>query len=144
MNLKPWQLWNKEVCTDSNGQSYLSITPADENTPKLISIIEIALGMSEANGYAPQIAHPALLHLYCHAMELSPTPEQAVPCANMLWRAVPDGGHLVHMPSHIYAWAGMWKEGVECNKEGVVADEKYVSLTGNVNQFYKFYRMHNM
>lgn len=143
MNLKPWALWDKEVCKDGE-QSYLKITPADDNTPKLIGIIEAALGMTEGNGYTPQTAHPPLLHLYCHAMELSPTPERAVPCANMLWHTVPDGGHLVHMPSHIYAWAGMWKEGVECNKEGVAADEKYVRLTKNENQFYKFYRMHNM
>jgi len=143
MNLKPWALWDKEVCT-GDGQSYLNITPADENTSKLITMIETALGMTEANTYTPQTAHPALLHLYCHAMELSPTPERAVPCANMLWHTVPDGGHLVHMPSHIYAWAGMWKEGVECNKEGVAADEKYVRLSKNENQFYKFYRMHNM
>jgi tetratricopeptide (TPR) repeat protein len=144
MNLKPWKLWDKAVVAGEDGQSSLNITPADDNTTKLISIIESALGMSEANSYAPQTAHPALLHLYCHAMELSPTPEQAVPCANMLWNTVPDGGHLVHMPSHIYAWAGMWKEGVECNKEGVAADEKYVRLSKNENQFYKFYRMHNM
>ena len=28
------------------------------------------------------VKHPALLHLYCHAMELSPTPERAVPAAD--------------------------------------------------------------
>ena len=65
-------------------------------------------------------------------------------------RIMPDAGHLVHMPSHIYAWAGMWNEGVNCNKEGVAADERYRvkefteegKETGS--QFYKFYRMHNM
>jgi hypothetical protein len=47
------------------------------------------------------------------------------------------------MPSHIDAWVGQWKEGMECNIAAVEADDKYVELTGNESQFYKFYRMHN-
>ena len=125
------------------------ITPADANTPKLIGILEASLGVTD-DSLEPTVLHPALLHLYCHAMELSPTPERAVPVANALWKTMPDAGHLVHMPSHIYAWAGMWNEGVNCNKEGVAADERYRAKefteegkeTGS--QFYKFYRMHNM
>ena len=125
------------------------ITPADANTPKLIGLLEASLGVTD-DSLEPTVLHPALLHLYCHAMELSPTPERAVPVANALWKTMPDAGHLVHMPSHIYAWAGMWNEGVNCNKEGVAADERYRvkefteegKETGS--QFYKFYRMHNM
>merc|ERR1712028_235322 len=55
MNLKPWALWDKEVCT-GDGQSYLNITPADENTSKLITMIETALGMTEANTYTSDSA----------------------------------------------------------------------------------------
>jgi len=142
MNLKPWALWSKKV---EGGE--MVITPADQNTVKLINILEDALGIEDGD-LVPKIKHPALLHLYCHAMELSPTPERAVPVANALWHTMPDAGHLVHMPAHIYAWAGMWNEGVNCNKEAVAADEKYrinqfgFAKTGS--QFYKFYRMHNM
>ena len=28
---------------------------------------------------------------------------------------MPDAGHLTHMPSHIDAWVGQWKEGIDCN-----------------------------
>ena len=47
------------------------------------------------------------------------------------------------MPSHIDAWVGQWKEASDCNIAAVEADDKYVELTGNESQFYKFYRMHN-
>ena len=47
------------------------------------------------------------------------------------------------MPSHIDAWVGQWKEAIECNIAAVEADDRYVELTGNESQFYKFYRMHN-
>tara|TARA_Y100000739_G_scaffold222578_1_gene224302 strand:- start:106 stop:1113 length:1008 start_codon:yes stop_codon:yes gene_type:complete len=47
------------------------------------------------------------------------------------------------MPSHIDAWVGQWKEAVDCNIAAVEADDRYVEITGNESQFYKFYRMHN-
>ncbi|DAC60554.1 MAG TPA: tetratricopeptide repeat protein, partial [Candidatus Poseidoniaceae archaeon] len=87
--------------------------------------------------------HPALCHLYCHALELSPYPEKALPAADVLRTLMPGCGHLVHMPSHIDAWVGQWKEAIDCNIAAVEADDKYVELTGNESQFYKFYRMHN-
>jgi hypothetical protein len=47
------------------------------------------------------------------------------------------------MPSHIDAWVGQWKEGIECNIDGVTADDKFVEQSGKDSMFYKFYRMHN-
>ena len=48
-------------------------------------------------------------------LELSPFPEKALPAADVLRNLMPGLGHLVHMPSHIDAWVGQWKEAVECN-----------------------------
>ena len=86
---------------------------------------------------------PTLCHLYCHIMELSPTPEKALPAADTLRTLMPDCGHLVHMPSHIDAWVGQWKEGIDANKAGVAADDKFCKQAGMDSMFYKFYRMHN-
>jgi len=131
MNLNPWTLWNKDASTGE-------ITPVDDSTLMLIQIMEDAFenvpGAKE---------HPALCHLYCHALELSPYPERALPAADVLRTLMPGCGHLVHMPSHIDAWVGQWKEAMECNIAAVEADDHYVELTGNESQFYKFYRMHN-
>ena len=131
MNLNPWTLWNKDASTGE-------ITPVDDSTLMLIKIMEDAFenvpGAKE---------HPALCHLYCHALELSPYPERALPAADVLRTLMPGCGHLVHMPSHIDAWVGQWKEAMDCNIAAVKADDHYVELTGNESQFYKFYRMHN-
>ena len=131
MNLNPWQLWKKDTKTDE-------ITPVDQNTVLLIKVMEDAFETVEGAK-----AHVALCHLYCHAMELSPYPEKALPAADMLRNLMPGCGHLVHMPSHIDAWVGQWKEAIECNIAAVAADDKYVEQSGNESQFYKFYRMHN-
>ena len=72
MNLKAWQLWNKDTKTGE-------ITPADDNTLLLVSILEDAFEASEKAK-----VHPALCHLYCHALELSPFPEKALPAADVL------------------------------------------------------------
>lgn len=53
--------------------------------------------------------HPAVLHLYCHLMELSGEPEVAMPAANTLRSLFPSAGHLTHMASHIDIWAGQYK-----------------------------------
>ena len=103
MNLNPWQLWDKDASTGE-------ITPRDETTLRLVEIMEHAFETIEG-----ATEHPALCHLYCHALELSPFPERALPAADVLRTLMPGCGHLVHMPSHIDAWVGQWKEAIECN-----------------------------
>lgn len=53
--------------------------------------------------------HPAILHLYCHLMELSSEPQAADKAANALRELFPAAGHLTHMASHIDIWAGRYK-----------------------------------
>lgn len=133
MNLKPWALWT------GHAEGRAAIKAADENTNIAIKVIED--GFEEQGGKQ----HPALCHLYCHALELSPFPEKALDAANTLRTLMPDAGHLVHMPSHIDAWVGQWKEGVDCNVDGVSADDRFVAANPAMEScFYKFYRMHNI
>ena len=133
MVLKPWKLWNKTV-TD---KGEIEITAADDNTLEAVRVIEAGFELEGGK------QSPTLCHLYCHIMELSPTPEKALPAADTLRTLMPDCGHLVHMPSHIDAWVGQWKEGIDDNVAGVAADDKFVKQSGMDSMFYKFYRMHN-
>jgi len=121
MDVKPWKLWAPE----SDLSLALSIK----------SIIE--------DGLDKFPDHAGLLHLYVHCMELSPTPEKALPAANKLRTLVPDSGHLLHMPSHIDMWLGDYPAAVASNVAGVEADEKYVAMTGCQHNVYLAYRMHN-
>jgi tetratricopeptide (TPR) repeat protein len=134
MNCKAWALWNKK----SDGGGGFVITPADENTTTAQDVLETMFSTSPGAK-----RHPALCHLYCHLMELSPMPGAALPAADTLRTLMPSLGHLVHMPSHIDAWVGGYKPGVLCNIAGTEADDRYVDISGTESQFYKFYRMHN-
>ena len=133
MNLKPWALWT------GHAEGRDAIKPADDNTLTVVKVIEDSFEKTGGK------THPALCHLYCHALELSPYPEKALPAADVLRKLMPDAGHLVHMPSHIDAWVGQWKEGVDCNADGVAADDRFVAANPAMEScFYKFYRMHNI
>ena len=125
MMLAPWKLWTAPP----------DIKPAIPETEELVSVLERALEKHPT--------HPGLCHFYIHTFELSATPEKAVAVAEILRISVPDHGHLLHMPTHIDMWLGHYKEAVETNKRAVKADEKYVSMSGCNNEFYKIYRVHN-
>ena len=125
MMLAPWQLWTVPP----------NVKPAIPETEELVTVLERAL--------KKQPTHPGLCHFYIHTMELSATPEKALPAADVLRVCVPDHGHLLHMPSHIDMWVGQYKEAIEVNKKAVVADKTYVTKTGHDNELYKMYRLHN-
>ena len=129
MNSDPWKLWKKDTETGL-------VTAANEATLTIVGVLEDALMKAPT--------HPGLCHLYVHAMELSPSPQKALPQANVLRTAMPKSGHLVHMASHIDAWVGQYKEGLSANIKGVEADEAYVLETGIDSEFYKCYRLHNL
>ena len=125
MMLAPWNLWTRPP----------NIQPAIPETEELVAVLEEALQRDPT--------HPGLCHFYIHTMELSATPEKALPAADVLRLRTPDQGHLLHMPSHIDMWVGQYKEAVDTNKKAVAADEKYVRVTGQDNELYKFFRLHN-
>lgn len=118
MNLRPWDLWTPDG------------KPQPE-TMELLSTIEKGLAI------APD--HPGLCHFYIHSMEASPTPEKAMPQADLLRNRVPGGGHLVHMPSHIDIRTGHYANSITANQKGIIADTTWVKAGG----FYTFYRAHN-
>jgi tetratricopeptide (TPR) repeat protein len=85
MNLSPAGLWN------DNG------TPG-ENTPEILSVLESVLKRDPR--------HLGAIHYYFHAIEASPSPEQALAYASVLPSLAPSIGHVVHMPAHIYIRTG--------------------------------------
>lgn len=126
MNLTPWKLWDIHTGKPA---------PA-ARTLEAKSVLDRALDLPGG------LQHPGLLHLYIHLMEMSPTPEIAMPYADRLRGLVPDAGHLQHMPSHLDVLCGDWRRAVASNSDGIDADDKYVARVGTVN-FYTLYRCHN-
>lgn len=121
MILRPWNHWTKDGL------------PAEE-TPEIIAVLEAGL-----NRWPD---HPALCHLYIHAMEASPHPEKALPAADRLRNAMPGAGHLIHMPSHIDVLVGDYPSVIRTNQQAIEADKVFLEREGAMN-FYTLYRIHN-
>ncbi|HSE60024.1 MAG TPA: hypothetical protein VLA99_15095, partial [Nitrospiraceae bacterium] len=112
MDLQPWDYWTPE------GQP-------KGRANEIVSTLERALTLNPD--------HPGACHYYIHAVEASPKPERALPCARRLPALMPGAGHLVHMPGHIYLRLGMYKEAAEQNVHAVSIDHDYLAhrkLTG--------------
>lgn len=126
----PWQLWDLP-----NGR------PApNADTSEAIHIVEKAINQLETSGAPP---HPGLLHFYIHIMEMSPTPEKALPACDTLLDLVPDAGHLVHMPSHVYILCGDYAKSLDANRQATAVDQKYIAHNNALN-VYTIYRLHNL
>ncbi|KAI4719852.1 TPR domain protein [Aureobasidium sp. EXF-10727] len=126
MNVTPWALWDLET-----GQPALGA-----HTTEAKDVLDRALLVPDSD------RHPGVLHMYIHLMEMSSTPESALPKANLLRGLVPDAGHLHHMPTHLDILCGDYESAAMWNLEAIKADEKFLSQAGPVN-FYTLYRSHN-
>jgi tetratricopeptide (TPR) repeat protein len=89
-------------------------------------------------------AHPGANHFYVHAVEASDHPEKALTAAKRLETLVPGAGHLVHMPSHIYARTGQYREALEQNRRAVAIDEKYIAEQKPEGAYPLMYYNHNI
>ena len=126
MNLTPWQLWDLRTGDPAAGA----------RTGQAQAVLDQALRSAAGR------AHPGVLHMYIHLMEMSPYPERARRAAEHLRGLVPDAGHLHHMPTHLDVLCGDYGRVVASNVEAIAADEKYLARNGAMN-FYTLYRSHN-
>lgn len=106
MNEHPWNFWTK----DGEPQAW---------TPNILKVLETILEKDPK--------HPGANHYYIHAIEASPFPEKGLKSANALRDLVPDAGHLLHMPSHIYIRTGNYHEGSLANERAARADSLYIA-----------------
>jgi len=124
MDLSPWDYWT------ADGK-------AKPGLEEIVPTLE--------HGLARHPDHPGACHYYIHAVEASPQPERALPCAERLPGLMPGTGHLVHMPAHIYMRLGLYREAVERNAEASDVDQQYLNrrrLTGDYPQGYYLHNLH--
>jgi len=122
MDLRPWKFWQ------ADGK------PA-EGTEEIVATLESVLKRRPN--------HVGANHYYIHAVEASPHPERGLPSAIRLQTLTPAAGHLVHMPSHIFARTGDYELAAEANRKGIKADEEYVRQSGGQNLYTMVYYSHN-
>jgi tetratricopeptide (TPR) repeat protein len=108
-----------------------------EGTAEAVSALESVLRRNPL--------HAGANHYFLHAVEMSPTPERALPSAARLMGVVPGIGHLVHMPGHIFMRLGDYELAAFTNDRAVAADQEYMKLTGVEPNVYTLgYYSHNI
>jgi tetratricopeptide (TPR) repeat protein len=127
VNITAWALWDINTGEPAPGSR----------------VVEAKRILDDALATPAGREHPMVLHLYLHTMEMSATPQDALPAADLLRKLVPDAGHLVHMPSHIDVLCGNYRDSVVSNLSAVQVDRRFVDREGPLN-FYSLYRAHNL
>ncbi|MFI5171607.1 MAG: hypothetical protein ACHQFW_04410 [Chitinophagales bacterium] len=123
MDCHPWDYWKK------NGEP-------QEWTPEIIEVFEKVLQLNPD--------HPGANHYYIHAVEASANPDRAIPSADKLPSLIPGGGHIVHMPAHIYMRVGRYHDAVVANENASLVDSLYISHC-KIQGFYPLaYYPHNI
>jgi hypothetical protein len=88
--------------------------------------------------------HIGANHLLIHAVEASPHPELALGAARRLEGAAPNAGHLVHMPTHIYARVGDHEASAKINEQAANVDREYIGKYKVEGMYPVMYYNHNM
>jgi tetratricopeptide (TPR) repeat protein len=127
LNRTPWNMWNLPAAKPTEGA----------DTMECEAILETAIDNDPA-----AMQHPGILHVYVHLMEMAPYPEKALKAGDALRTLVPDGGHLIHMPTHIDVLCGHYQNVVHWNEAATVADVKFYEEKGPYT-IYSGYRLHN-
>jgi len=122
MDLQPWDYWTTEG--EPKGRAL-----------EIVSVLERVMQLDPD--------HPGALHFYIHAVEASNAPERAEAAADQLGGLVPGSGHLVHMPSHIYARVARWADAADSNIRAIAADRAYFAVAPPPD-FYSLYYVHNI
>ena len=122
MLLQPWNYWTPDY------------EPVEKSL-EIVALLEACIKMS------PE--HPGAHHYYIHMVESSGKAERGIPSADILGSLMPGSGHLVHMPSHIYANVGRYADAVTTNERAVALDHAYFSQYKKPT-FYLNYYAHNI
>ena len=122
MNLSPWDYWYPDGA-------------AKPNTATILGTLENVLELDPK--------HPGALHYYIHAVEAR-HPELGEPKADQLRGLMPNAGHMVHMPSHIYMRVGRYADSYEANYLASLADERYIAACKAQGLYALGYYPHNV
>ena len=122
MLLQPWNYWTSD---------YEPVKRSEE----IVALLEACIELSPN--------HPGAHHFYIHMVESSGKAERGIPSADLLGKLMPGSGHLVHMPSHIYANVGRYEDAITVNQKAVVLDAAYFEQYKRPT-FYRNYYAHNI
>jgi tetratricopeptide (TPR) repeat protein len=123
MNTMPWDYWNKDgSAKPQTAEAKIILDNALRKFPK----------------------HPGIHHLFIHLVEASPNAAEALPSATFLETAMPNAGHIVHMPAHIYIRTGQYARSIDLNLRAAKVDEDYLAYSANQGYYRLALYPHNI
>jgi len=111
MSIRRWDYWDKSG--EAKGET-LAVAEALEHV--------IATGDP----------HPGVYHLHIHLIEASLEPERAMVSADALEATLPIGGHVVHMPAHIFVRVGDYQRAIDNNLRSLAVDKEFAQHWGDL------------
>lgn len=111
MSIRRWDYWGKNG--DAKGET-LAVAEALEHV---------------INTGDP---HPGVYHLHIHLIEASLEPERAMVSADALEATLPIGGHVVHMPAHIFVRVGDYQRAIDNNLRSLAVDKQFAQHWGDL------------
>ncbi|KUR72630.1 hypothetical protein AQZ52_05160 [Novosphingobium fuchskuhlense] len=125
MDTSPWNYWQP-------GRSEPRV-----RIDKAVALVEGVL--------ARHPGHNEAAHLYIHLTENYVDPKRGEKAADALnLSAMPEAGHLVHMPGHIYYRIGRYKDSIRANIAAAKADEAYLAKVPDDGMYRYGYYPHNV
>jgi hypothetical protein len=123
MTLMPWAYWS------------------EDGSPRTatVELLEVLEGVLARDPH-----HPGANHHSIHAVEASDQPERAEGAADRLVELGVQVGHMLHMPSHIYARVGRWHDASTANEIAVEADRAYLAAVAAEGLVPVLYHPHNL
>lgn len=124
LNLDPWKWWTYD------GKPREGILEAAD-------VLEFVLRRNPD--------HVGANHYYIHTWEESPYPERALMSAHRLTYLLPEAGHLLHMPCHIFLLVGDYESAAKTNLKAIEQDREYIKKFGVESGPYPIhYLKHNL
>ena len=130
MTRTPWRMWDVNT----------KFPPRGADTLEALGVCEAAIAQADQQ-LVPQ--HPAILHFHIHLLEMSETPERAMPSAIRLAGLCPDAGHIHHMPGHIFLLCGEYEKACVASQAAIEVNRKYLAYAGPYN-YYTTARCHDL
>lgn len=116
--------------------SLLASAPEDDatlaNPKKAVAILNKV--------FAKEPDHPGVAHYIIHSCDNPQMASLGLAAARKYASIVPSSAHAVHMPSHIFARLGLWRDDISSNKAALVAADKMAAMKMHVMH----HRLHSM
>jgi len=108
--------------TDAGAFYALSLLAAE--APNDTSLAQEHRAMAVLNPlFAKHPDHPGVVHYIIHACDTPSLAQDGLAAARHYGEIAPSGPHAVHMPGHIFARLGMWREDIDANRGSVAASQ---------------------